>query len=115
MALTVTVTQQDPVTIIAIAGSVDSLNADSLTESFAGHLRDGRVQLVADFSGVEYTSSAGLRSLLATVKESRRLGGDLRIAQTQPSVNRVLSLSGFTSIIRMYDDVPSAVSSYTTD
>lgn len=106
------VSQVDTVTIVAVSGSVDSLNADQFTESFAVNVREGRVRLVADLSAVSYTSSAGLRSLLGAVKDSRRLGGDLRIAAAQPGVQRILSLSGFTSIIKIFDDVATAVSSY---
>lgn len=110
--MNVTISQRDPVTIVAISGSVDSLSADKLTESFAAELKAGRARLVADFSEVGYTSSAGLRSLLGAVKDSRRLGGDLRIAAVRPDVSRVLSLSGFTSIIKIYDDVDAAVASF---
>lgn len=102
----------DSVTVVAVNGSVDGLNADQLTESFTSHVRDGRVRLVADLSGVGYTSSAGLRSLLIAVKDSRKQGGDLRIAAVQPGVQRVLSLSGFTSILKIYDDVGAAVASF---
>jgi anti-sigma B factor antagonist len=102
----------DSVTVSIIQGSVDSLNADQLSLSFNQSILEGRVQLVADFSEVTYTSSAGLRALLGAVKDSRRLGGDLRIAAVQPSVSRVLSLSGFTSIIKIYADRESAIASY---
>lgn len=110
--MNVTITRQGPISILAISGSIDSLSADQLSASFAGELETGQVKLVADFSAVSYTSSAGLRSLLAGVKESRRLGGDLRIAAVQRDVLRVLSLSGFTSIIKIFDDVAGAVSSH---
>jgi anti-sigma B factor antagonist len=108
----ITVSQSGPVTIVAVTGTVDSLNAEQFSEAFAANVREGRVQLVADLSGVSYTSSAGLRSLLAAVKDSRRLGGDMRIAAVQPGVQRILSLSGFSSIIKIFDDVPGAVASY---
>lgn len=110
--MNISISQQGPVTLVAVGGSVDSLSADKLTEAFAGELNSSRVKLVADFSAVTYTSSAGLRALLAAVKDSRRLGGDLRIAAVQPDVLRVLSLSGFTSIIKIYDDVAAAVDSH---
>jgi anti-sigma B factor antagonist len=100
------------VTVFSIEGSVDSLNADQLSLAFNQPILEGRVQLVADFSEVTYTSSAGLRSLLGAVKDSRRLGGDLRISAVQPSVSRVLSLSGFSSIIKIYPDRESAIASY---
>jgi len=105
-------THQDQVTVLAIVGSVDSLTADTLTAALSDQLNAGRVRLVADFGAVSYTSSAGLRSLLAALKDSRRLGGDLRVARVQPTVLKVLSLSGFASIIRIFDDVPGAVASY---
>lgn len=108
----VTVVQLEPVTVVAVQGSVDSLTAESLTVALSEHVSNGRVKLVADFSGVHYTSSAGLRSLLMTLKASRKAGGDFRVAAVQPNVLNVLSMSGFTNLIKVFDDVPSAVSSY---
>lgn len=110
----VTVVQLEPVTVVAVQGSVDSLTAESLTVALSEHVSSGRVKLVADFSGVHYTSSAGLRSLLMTLKASRKAGGDFRVAAVQPNVLSVLSMSGFTNLIKVFDDVPTAVSSYTS-
>lgn len=106
------ITEQDSVTVVAIRGSVDSLNAEQLTAAFAEPIGRGRVRLVADFGAVTYTSSAGLRALLATVKDCRRKGGDLRIAALQPQVERVLSISGFTSILKIFADSVAAVESF---
>lgn len=108
----ITFTLSGQVAVLSIQGSIDSLNADQLTEAFAVHAEAGSLRLVADLSGVEYTSSAGLRSLLSIVKDSRRRGGDLRIAAVRPEVERVLSLSGFTSIIKTFPSVTLAVASY---
>lgn len=108
----ITVKQTDPVALLAITGSVDSLTAEKLTQALSAQVHAGQVRLVVDFREVDYTSSAGLRSLLGTLKDCRRLGGDLRLAAVQPAVMRVLSLSGFASIIKMFDDATSAVASY---
>lgn len=98
--------------VVAISGSVDGMTADALLTTLHGHVEAGHTRLVADLSGVEYTSSAGLRALLATVKEARRRNGDLRLADVQPNVRKVLDLSGFTSILKLYDDVDTAVESF---
>ena len=74
--------------------------------------RAGHHDLVADFSEVDYTSSAGLRVLLGTVKHARSRGGDLRLARPHPEVLKVLNLSGFTSILRVFDTVDDAVESF---
>ncbi|MEJ7685930.1 MAG: STAS domain-containing protein [Variovorax sp.] len=103
---------RESVTVMVIRGSIDSLNADQLTSAFAEPIGLGRVHLVADFSEVTYASSAGLRSLLATVKDCRRSGGDLRIAALQPQVERVLSITGFTNILKVFADVEGAVQSF---
>jgi anti-sigma B factor antagonist len=108
----ITTSQRDLITVLTITGSVDSLTAEKLTDALGEQVRAGQVRLVVDFGAVEYTSSAGLRSLLGSLKDCRRLGGDLRMAAVTPSVLRVLSLSGFASIIRMFDDVNAAVASF---
>jgi anti-anti-sigma factor len=108
----ISITQQERIAVLAIAGSVDSLTAEQLTDALDTQVRAGQVQLVVDFQAVEYTSSAGLRSLLGSLKDCRRLGGDMRMAAVTPTVMRVLSLSGFASIIKMFDDVAAAVASF---
>lgn len=108
----VQVIQQEAITLLIAQGSLDSLSADNLTQVLDAQIQAGHTKLVVDMQGVHYTSSAGLRSLLMALKGARRLGGDLRLGAAQPNVMEVLSLAGFTSIIKIYDDVPAAVSSY---
>lgn len=109
----ITITQHDRILVLAITGSIDSLNADDLSQRFTDSISQGNVRLVADFSQVNYTSSAGLRSLLGTVKSCRLAGGDLRVAAVQPQVKRVLEIAGFTSILNIFPDVREAVESFT--
>lgn len=99
-------------TVVSVVGSIDALTAGEITNFMQEQLSTGHHNLVADFSQVDYTSSAGLRALLGTLKEARQLGGDLRLAAVQPNVNKVLELSGFTSILKMYPVVDAAVSSF---
>lgn len=100
------------VQIVAVKGNLDALTAPELGDAFATLLREGNAKLVADLTGLEYTSSAGLRVLLNGAKEARSKGGDLRFANVQPNVKKVLDLSGFMSIIKSFPDVDSAVASY---
>jgi anti-sigma B factor antagonist len=108
----ITFREVDQVTVVSISGSVDGLTAEDLLGALGTHVRSGRTRLVADFAEVDYTSSAGLRALLTTMKEVRQRGGDFRLAAVRAEVHRVLELSGFTSILKLYGDVDSAVASY---
>jgi len=110
--LNISVEQRTAVTIVCIEGSVDGTTADQLLTALQAQLDAGNVNLVADLKGVSYTSSAGLRSLLATVKLARQRGGDFRLAGPVPGVHRVLELSGFTSILKMFGAVDDAVASF---
>ena len=74
------------ITVVGIRGSVDGLTADDLMRTFSDRVTEGSVQLVADCSALDYTSSAGLRSLLGAVKLARQHGGDLRLAAIQTQV-----------------------------
>lgn len=108
----ITTSRHGTVTVIAISGSIDGMTASSLITSFREQVSGGNIRLVSDFAAVEYTSSAGLRALLETVKETRQQGGDLRLAAVQPDVLRVLELSGFTHILKLFPNVEAAVASF---
>jgi anti-sigma B factor antagonist len=103
--------QIENVVIVFIEGDLDAQNGPELAQFFKDQMADN-VNLIADFSKVEFISSAGLRVLLATVKEARRQGGDLRLAATQKNVNEVLTISGFTRIIKIYKKVDEAIKSF---
>jgi anti-sigma B factor antagonist len=104
--------QRGTVTVISVVGSVDGMTAPALTGSLRAQVSGGNIRIVGNFAHVDYTSSAGLRALLETVKETRQQGGDLRLAGVQPDVLRVLELAGFTHILRLFPDTESAVASF---
>jgi anti-anti-sigma factor len=106
------VDRRGDVITVHVAGSVDGLTAEGLQQVFAGELAARHHNLVADLGAVEYTSSAGLRVLLATLKQARSGGGDLRLAAPNPDVRKVLDLSGFTNILKVFPTVDDAVASF---
>ncbi len=106
------VEQRGGVATVHITGSVDSLTSDDLQKVFEAEAEAGHHNLVADFAAVDYTSSAGLRVLLGTVKTARAKGGDLRVAGANAEVRKVLELSGFASILKVFRTLDDAVASF---
>jgi anti-anti-sigma factor len=98
--------------VVTIAGSIDALNADELEQALESRIAAGDVRMIADLSGVTYTSSTGLRALMVAIKGCRSEGGDFRVAAANGNVAQVLELSGFTSILKVFDDVEQAVASF---
>ena len=105
----ITITQRDQARVLVVEGSVDTLSAEKLKNALEEQIEQGQIRLVADFSGVDYISSAGLRALLGPLKEIRQQGGELFLAAVEKEVERVLKLSGFTKILTVCQDVESAL------
>jgi anti-sigma B factor antagonist len=106
------VIHEDKVTVVAVSESVDALTAAELTRLISAQITEGRADLVIDLTAVEFMSSAGLRTLLGAVKESRSNGGDLRIASTNPGIDKVLKMSGFHNIAKVFTSQADAVASF---
>ena len=104
--------QINDIAVLTLKGSIDAMTAPNITEHIRGLISNGNIKLVADLSGVDYTSSAGLRVLLGAIKDTRAKGGDMRLTGVQPDVLKVLNLSGFTNILKLFDDLDSAVASF---
>ena len=101
-------------TIITVTGSVDALTAPELAKALSDHVQTGQVRLVVNLIGVEFMSSAGLRTLLGAVKDARSHGGDLRIASSNPGVDKVLKMSGFHNIAKVFPSQAEAVASFSS-
>jgi anti-sigma B factor antagonist len=99
-------------TIVKVTGSVDALTAAELAKVLTKQVGDGHANLVVDLVGVEFMSSAGLRTLLGAVKDARSHGGDLRITSTNPGIDKVLKMSGFHNIAKVFASQAEAVSSF---
>lgn len=98
--------------IVAISGSVDALTAGEITQYLSGRINAGKRQIILDLGQVDFMSSAGLRAILTALKESRQQGGDLYLAGAQPGVQKVLKMSGFTSIVKTFPSVETAVAEF---
>lgn len=103
---------ENGITIVGVSESVDALTAADLTKTLSAQVADGHVNLVVDLAGVEFMSSAGLRTLLGAVKETRSAGGDLRIVSTNPGVDKVLKMSGFHNIAKVFTSTEAAAASF---
>jgi anti-anti-sigma factor len=108
----ITASQVSGVTLIRIAGSMDSLTSDEAQAFFDEQVAGNPIRLAADLSRVDYLSSAGLRVLLSALKGARQRGGDLYLAGLQENVRKVLELAGFTSIFKIFPTVEEAVAAF---
>ena len=83
---------------ITVSGRVDTVTAPELE---AGLKFGDATCVVIDLGDVPYMSSAGLRLLLTAHKTMLGKGGELQVANAQPSVKEVLDITGFSDILNL--------------
>ncbi len=90
-------TFKDTTLTIALNGRLDTVNAPKL-EAELRPVLGGVTELIFDFSGIEYLSSAGLRVLLAAQKIMNKQG-TMRLQNVNDTVNEVFEITGFVDIL----------------
>ncbi|PZG41741.1 anti-sigma factor antagonist [Spongiactinospora gelatinilytica] len=99
------------VTLIAVAGELDFATAGELESYIERARRDrGRGEhLVFDLSEVPFIDSAGLRVLLLCASETRRYGGEVRLAALRHAPSRLLAVTGVHAHVWVHDTVQDAI------
>ena len=82
---------------ITLSGRLDT-NSSPALEAELKQSVGGVKELIFDFSGVEYISSAGLRVLLAAQKVMNRQGS-MKLIGVNDDVMEVFEITGFSDIL----------------
>ncbi len=98
------------VTIVAIAGKLDSITSPQAQQALDAVLAGGVRKLAVDFSALDYVSSAGLRVLLSAAKKLG--GGGLRMFGLNQSVREVFEISGFSAILPVFTGEAEALAGF---
>ncbi len=73
----------------------------------------GTTNWALNMKDVNYTSSAALRELISTWKNCRwNSGGDMRLAEVNPNIKKVLDLTGLSTQFVIFDTEAQAVGSF---
>jgi anti-anti-sigma factor len=100
------------ITLVRVAGRVQSGTVEVLQEQLNKLIHDGSSQLVLDLAQVTFLSSAGMRTLLAAAKTAHAAGGALKVAALRPEVKHTLLLTGFQHAFGIHEDVAEAVAAF---
>ena len=96
------------VTVLAVAGSLDSATAPDLREHL-GQLVAGCGPVLLDLSRMLCLSSAGLRVLLVICRQAERNGTLLTLAGMPAEVRAVMAATGFLEFFAVADTVAAGV------
>ena len=95
--MTIEIKKNNQETIIEIVGRLDTITAPALDKTVNEDIGDTQ-NLVLDFKGVEYISSAGLRVLLSAQKKMQKIGS-MKVTGVCEEVMEVFEMTGFADIL----------------
>jgi anti-sigma B factor antagonist len=100
-------------TLVRLSGRIDGSIAPELGANLRNLTDAGHYKLVLNMKDVTYTSSAALRELISTWKNCRRWNrGDMRLAEVNPNIRKVLDLTGLSTQFVIFDTEAQAVGSF---
>jgi len=97
------------VTIVAVAGRLDTQTASRCSDRLAELLRSGHGRLLIDVSRLDYISSAGLRALLVAAKQAAQIGGKLAVCCMSAQVKDVIEIAGLDAVLDLYSSRDEAL------
>lgn len=100
---------ESDILLLKVAGKVDSNTSGEFEISLNEHIKENPEKIAADFSKVDYISSAGLRIILSLVKKVSRNKGKIVLFSLQPTLREIFEISGFTKVIALAEDKESAI------
>ena len=95
--------------VVSVNGRIDAVTAPEFEKELTALMVAGDCTMVLNFTGLEYISSAGLRSILSTAKQLKVKNGKLLFAGLQGPVKDVFKISGFGSIFKIYETEAEAL------
>jgi anti-anti-sigma factor len=90
------------VLVVSAKGRIDAVTAPQFENSLFDFISKGENIFLVNLAHLEYISSAGLRSILATAKKLKEKKGEMLFAGLQDPVKEVFKISGFNSIFRIF-------------
>ena len=108
----ISVNTANDVTVVDMEGKLDAQTSPDAQSRITRLVEEGARKVVVNFDKLDYVSSAGLRVLLATAKQLKSDGGELRICCLNDIVKEVFEISGFITILNVFASVSEALEDF---
>ena len=95
--MNISIEKNNNLTVMIISGRLDTTTAPELENAINGE-GETLTNLVLDFNGVNYISSAGLRVLL-TAQKKMNVQGSMELINVCEDVMDILEMTGFADIL----------------
>jgi anti-anti-sigma factor len=97
--------------VVTVKGRLDAVSTPDFEKKVLGWTEEGVKKVPLDFSGLDYISSAGPRSILLPAKKLKAVNRSLAVANPSGVVREVFTISSFDTIIPIHDSPASVLGS----
>ena len=94
--------------VFTLENPLDCETADSFKEKIYELVESGYIYLVLDFKDVDFVDSMGLGTLLSSLKQVRKAGGDIRLCSLKERVRTLLDLTCLSNVFEICDSADEA-------
>ena len=108
----ITTRDVNDVKVVQIEGELDTGSSPDAQNQLDQLRGQGVKKILLDLTNLDFISSAGLRVLLATAQELKENGGDLRVCSLNREVKEVFDISGFSTLLMVFDNEAKALSGF---
>jgi anti-sigma B factor antagonist len=102
-------TKENDNLVLELKGRLDAVTSAKLEEEGEAWIDRGERAIVMDLGGVDYISSAGLRTILVLARKLNGSGGQIRFCGLRGMVQEVFSISGFNSLFPVFPSLTEAL------
>ena len=102
-------TEENGIVRLKIKGRLDADSAPEAEKAVKDIIAGDKTKLLFDMSELDYTSSAGLRVILMSVKELRQKEGKIVLCSLNEYVHEVFEVSNFASIIPITKSIEDGI------
>lgn len=104
-------TRNNGILLLFPEGRIDSIEAPEFQNDVQAAVGADDKAVVMDLEQLTYISSAGLRTILESIRQVEQQGGKLAICSLSGHVQDVFRISGFDRVVSIYPSQEEAVRS----
>jgi anti-sigma B factor antagonist len=110
--LNVEIEELQGIVILNVSGTVDAHTYDQLEEKFQELFAEGKCRLVADMSGVQYISSAGIGVFVGALNQASGQGGNLILTRMSKGAQEVFDVLGIAPMFMVTAERDAAMAAF---
>ena len=104
--------RMEDIDVLELTGRLDASSTRKLKGRVDSLVNENRVKLIVDMAGVDFIDSAGLGSLVSSLRAVNEMNGDIKVVALQKQVRSIFELTRLHRIFGIFDDVEAAMNGF---